>query len=229
MALAFLSVALQTLVAWVVAVRLLRLASRTGERPEQLLGGSILLAVALGYPLRIAGPALGSALIDFAGNALVSGGFALAAFFTQRVFRPGAGWARALAVSLALAYGVQTALCSGERLLPATFWQMVLATITYGWAAIEAGTRVRMQQRQLAIGLGDPLVCNRLWLFTLMGLAVVLGAAANGIAIGAGIQALEAPVVLMATTASGLTMATSSLLAFAPPEAYRKRFGLRTA
>jgi hypothetical protein len=227
MTFALLAVVLQTIVGWIVAVRLLALARRTRELPELLLGVSLLASVALGYPFRIAGPALGNAAIDFAGNALVSLGFALAAVFTQRVFRAGFGWARALSALLALGYLAQSLLCSGERAIPATLWQMELAVVTYGWAACEAGMRARMQQRQLAIGLGDPVVCNRLWLFTLMGAAVVLGAAANAIGILAGLQPLEEPAILIATTVSGTTLAVTTLLAFAPPAFYRRRIAAR--
>lgn len=224
MLLALAAVVLQTVVGWIVAIRLLRLASRTRELPERLLGLSLLLAVALGYPFRVAGPLLASPVIDWLGNALVSGGFCMVAVFVRRVFRPEERWALRLSVLLAVGYGAQSALCWGERAMPATFWQMVLASITYGWAALEAGTRARMQRRQLAIGLGDASVCDRLRLFTALAICVVCGAATNAGAIAAGLVPLEEPLVLIATTLSGTTLAITAWLAFAPPAFYRRRF-----
>jgi hypothetical protein len=221
---ALLAVALQTAVGWIVSIRLLSLARRTGAWPERLLGLSLLLAVALGYPLRILGPRFGSALLDWLGNAGVSVGFALFALFVCTVFRPGFAWARALAALLAAGFAAQCAyLPLAARPDEATFVQMLLAVVTYGWGALEAADRARRQSRQLALGLGDAGVRDRFWLFALLGSSVVLGALANAGAIAAGLVALEEPAVLIATTLSGTTFATSALLAFAPPRLYRRR------
>jgi hypothetical protein len=221
---ALLAVAFQTLVGWIIGIRLIALARRTSELPERLLGLSLLLAVAIGYPLRIAGPLAGSTALDWVGNACVSAGFSLFAVFVQRVFRSDSGWAKALALALVAGFALQAALCTPERGQAPTLWQMSLAVIAYGWGALEAGARARMLGRQLALGLGDRAVHNRLWLFTAIGSAVVAGAIANGVAIAAGIMPLEEPAVLVATTVSGTTMATCNLLAFAPPRFYRERF-----
>jgi hypothetical protein len=221
---ALLAVALQTVVGWIVSIRLLALARRTRAWPERLLGLSLFLAVALGYPMRIVGPRLGSAALDWLGNAGVSLGFALFAVFVCSVFRSGIFWARALAALLGVGFAAQCAYLSfAVEPLDATFVQMVLAVLTYGWGALEAVSRARMQSRQLALGLGDPQVHARLWLFALLGASVVLGALANAAAVAAGWIALEEPVVLLATTLSGTTFATSALLAFAPPDFYRRR------
>lgn len=222
---ALFAVALQTAVGWIVSIRLLSLARRTGAWPERLLGLSLLLAIALGYPMRIVGPRVGSAALDWLGNAGVSIGFALFALFVCTVFRSGVGWARALAALLAAGFAAQCAwLPLAARAEDATFVQMLLAMLTYGWGALEAGAHARMQSRQLALGLGDARVRDRFWLFALLGSSVVLGALANAAAIAAGLVALEEPGVLIATTVSGTTVATSALLAFAPPRFYQRRF-----
>lgn len=220
---AFAAVALQTVVGWIVSIRLLALARRSGALPERLLGLSLLLSVGLGYPLRIVGPQAGSTALDWLGNAGVSAGFALFAVFVQRVFRPGAAWARALAWLLAACFGAQS-LYAAQRPIDATLLQMLLAILAYGWGACEAAQRAGMQSRQLALGLGDALVHDRLRLFALLGTSVVLGASANAAAIAAGLVALEEPGVLIVTTLSGTTFAASALLAFAPPRFYRRRF-----
>jgi hypothetical protein len=226
---ALVAVALQTLVGWVISVRLLALALRTRELPERLLGLSLLLAVAIGYPLRIAGPLVGSAALDWIGNACVSVGFWLFAVFVGRVFRPSARWATALVTMLGIGFAAQSAYCTGVHASSATLWQMVLAIAAYGWGALEASAEARMQARRLALGLGDRAVHNRLWLFALLGFSVVTGALANAAAIVAGLTPLEEPAVLLATTISGTSMGASMLLAFAPPRFYRERFETRSA
>ncbi|MBM4383678.1 MAG: hypothetical protein FJ091_09955 [Deltaproteobacteria bacterium] len=213
---------------WIVAIRLLTLARRTRELPERLLGFSLLLAVAIGYPLRIVGPLSGSPALDWLGNACVSAGFALFAVFVQRVFRPEAAWAKTLALVLVAAFVAQSALCTPERGQAPTFWQMTLAAIAYGWGALEAGLTARRLHRQLALGLGDRIVHNRFQLFTGIGCAVVAGALANAAAIASDLTPLQEPLVLIATTVSGTTMASCTLLAFAPPRFYRERL-TRTA
>jgi hypothetical protein len=214
---ALLAVAFQTLVGWVVAIRLLLLAARTQAVPERLLGGSLLLTVALGYPMRIAGPQLGSAALDWVGNASVSLGFWLFCLFVRRVFRPSARWALALVAVLGLGFAVQAALCSGERAQAATFGQMLLAIVGYGWAALEGVAHARKQSRQRALGLGDAEVHARVRAFAVLGASVVLGATTNASAIALGLGPLESPGVMLATTLSGTTGAVAMLLAFGPP------------
>jgi hypothetical protein len=226
---ALLAVAFQTVVGWIVSIRLLALARRTGALPERLLGASLLLSVAVGYPLRIAAPRIGSELVDWLGNACVSAGFALCVVFVQRVFRPEAAWARELAAALVFGFVVQSALAGVQLSFDPTLLQMGLAMITYGWGALEAGTRARMLGKQRALGLGDAAVHDRFRLFALLGTSVVLGALANAAAIVTGRVALEEPAVLIVTTLSGTTLATSTLLAFAPPRLYRRRFAAAQA
>jgi hypothetical protein len=221
---ALLAVAFQTLVGWIVSLRLLALARRTGGLPERLLGGSLLLSIAVGYPLRIAAPRLESGIVDWLGNACVGAGFALCVVFVQRVFRLDAAWARELAASLVFGFVVQSALAATDLGFDATLLQMGLAIVAYGWGALEAGTRARMLGRQRALGLGDAAVHDRFRLFALLGTSVVLGALANAAAIVTGRVALEEPAVLIVTTLSGTTVAVSALLAFAPPRFYRRRF-----
>jgi hypothetical protein len=105
---------------------------------------------------------------------------------------------------------------------------MGLAIVAYGWGALEAGARARSLGRQLALGIGDRAVHNRFWLFSGIGAAVVVGAVANAAAILAGLPTQE-PTVLFVTTISGITNATCTLLAFAPPRFYRERFARASA
>ena len=217
--LAGLALLIQTGVGWVVSIRLLRLASRTRELPELALGGSVLLAIGFGYPLLVASAAAGSAPLRLAGAVLVDVGFMLTAVFSWRVFRADARWAGALAAGLGAAFAVQLALVLPDESAAGLF-QMILACVVYGWTALEAAIRARMQDRRLRIGLGDPVVANRLWLWALMGATSTGAALVNALTIVFGIMPLEDPVVLVVTTASGLAQATALLLALAPPAGY---------
>jgi hypothetical protein len=217
--LALLALLVQTGVGWFVGVRLLRLASRTRELPEFALGSSVLLATGLGYPMLVASAATGSAPLRSSGALLVDAGFMLTAFFTAHVFRPDAGWARGLVAALAAGFLAQLAL-SMTREHTAGLVQMLLASVIYGWTALEARTRARMQQRRIALGIGEPVLANRLQLWALMGTTSTAAALVNAFTIAFGIMPLEDPGVLVLTTCAGLIQATSLLLALAPPAPY---------
>jgi hypothetical protein len=217
--LALLAIGVQTGVGWWVSIRLLRLARRTGALPERALGAAVLLTMGLGYPLLVASAAAGNVSLRFAGALLVDAGFALTTFFTWRVFRPGAPWAAALAAGLALGFAAQLALnVTDDR--AAGLLQMELAAVLYGWTGLEAALRARMQERRMALGVGDAVVANRFWLWAVMGGASGLGALVNAVTIVRGIMPLEDPLVLLLTTASGLVQAATLLLALAPPPGY---------
>jgi len=217
--LAALALLIQTGVGWVVSIRLLRLARRTRELPELALGASVLLAIGFGYPLLVASAATASVALRMSGALLVDAGFLFAAVFTWRVFRPGARWAAALVAGLGLCFVAQLALVV-PRTRRAGLAQMLLAAVLYGWTALEASHHARMQQRRSALGLGDPVVENRLWLWTTMGGVSSFAALVNAFTIVQGIMPLEDPAVLVLTTVSGLVQATTLLLALAPPAAY---------
>ena len=217
--LALLALLIQTGVGWVVSTRLLRLAARTRELPELALGSSVLLAIGLGYPLLVASAATANALLRFSGALLVDVGFLLTAVFTWRVFRMGAAWAGAFVTALATAFVAQLMLTvTDER--TAGLAQMFLAAAVYGWTALEASLRARMQQRRIALGIGDAVIANRLWLWTAMATTSMFAALVNAITIVYGIMPLEDPAVLVLTTTSGLVQAATLLLALAPPAAY---------
>jgi hypothetical protein len=217
--LAGLALLIQTGVGWVVSIRLLRLASRTRELPELALGGSVLLAIGFGYPLLVASAAAGNAPLRIAGAVLVDVGFMLTALFSWRVFRADARWAGALVASLGVAFLAQLAWVLRDE-SAAALLQMALASVVYGWTALEAAIRARMQDRRMRFGLGDPVVANRLWLWALMGATSTIAALVNAFTILYGIMPLQDPAVLVLTTTSGLVQATALLLALAPPAAY---------
>lgn len=217
--LAGLALLIQTGVGWLVSLRLLRLASRTHELPELALGSSVLLATGLGYPMLVASAATGSAPLRMSGALLVDVGFMLTALFTAHVFRAQARWAQPLVAALAACFLLQLALVV-EHEHTAGLIQMLLASTVYGWTALEARLRAGMQQRRIALGIGNPVLANRLQLWSIMGATSTLAALVNAFTIVYGIMPLEEPTVLVLTTAAGLVQAAALLLALAPPASY---------
>ena len=167
-----------------VGVRLTRLASRTGEAPERLLG---LLFLVSGtsyfvYWIPAPNPALWTPLA-FAGRVLYLPAPVILAVFTQRVFRPDDAWAAWLVWGTAalLVAGVTGSALSGDfegySISNPWFWPEWLGyTLPFGWAGVETLHQHSQAQRRLKLGLCDPLVCNR---FLLWGLFAVLQVGAS--------------------------------------------------
>ncbi|MBW2287322.1 MAG: hypothetical protein JRG80_10610 [Deltaproteobacteria bacterium] len=162
----------------VVGGRLLLLAYRHRALPELLLGAAFLVGPlsgalsqyihAPGFPHSVQTRGL-MLLVNYLGG---MAGVILSASFVRLVFRPGRAWA--LALTLAIAAG-------GVGLI---LWTWSIGTFTTGnevavqrailssvslpatlWAAIEALSHYRMLRRRIRLGLGDPLVANRLLLW----------------------------------------------------------------
>jgi hypothetical protein len=196
----------------------------------------LLLSVALGYPLmiaadRIEGP-VGRALF-IASVVLVNGGFAFLFLFTRRVFRPDAGWALALSVLGLLALGANLALQLVEaasredvriasRAVGDSLLQIGPVLLGYCWSGFESFRYHAMMRRRLALGLGDPVVCNRFLLWGAISVAVATGTLANGVALVRGVDVFASPGVLLLSSTTGLAQAVLLFLAFLPPLAYRR-------
>jgi hypothetical protein len=228
---------LTVLTAWVVGVRLLLLARRTRQAPELLIGLALLLSAGCWNPLVAIGRQA-TALSDPVRAVLVVVGalcgitaMSSLAIFNWRVYRPADAWAPALAAAITLAlvaaFGVQTAglgwvayarLEQGPWLLAS--W---IGVGIYLWATIEAWRQYRMQVRRRALDLADPVVTDRMRLWT-MTMAAALGASA----FFASCQAMGIPVAgtvpgLLLTALVSCFTAACMLLAFVPPAAYLAR------
>ena len=216
----------------VVSVRLLLLAWRTRGLPELLIGSGLLVLGAIGYPISIAiqaagdSPALqtGLALLHALLQTLGQGAIVL---FTWRVFRPDAGWARALVVSffagLAALAGWQAA-SSGWTHFAATQsgpWEHLAAFTLFslGWAGVEALLYHRKLVRRLALGLADVVATNRMALWSISILSAFLISATVSALRAAG-HALDPRAVGIVLGPLGLVSAGSMWLAFLPPHRY---------
>jgi hypothetical protein len=165
----------------IAGARLLRLASRTGEAPERLLGVMFLFTGTsfLVYQLSVLveSEALWTPL-NFAGRALYLPAPFILAIFTRQVFRRESLWASWLVCGCGalLVGGVTGSALRGDwegfSIDNAWFWLEWLGyTLPYGWAGAESFTQCAQARRRLRLGLSDPLICNRLLLWGLFGVA----------------------------------------------------------
>jgi hypothetical protein len=219
-----------------VGIRLLFLAGRSGELPEFAMGLALLVMGGLGYPAAAVArgaPDLGVlqrvVLAAFAMSCMVlgTGGIAI---FNWKVFRAGRSWARRFVAAL------------GAALVGCFVWQAaspgflaaaanrgaglrgleVLAGVSLAWAAIESVSYARKLEKRLALGLVDPLLADRVRLWSLAIVAAQILNAASIIAACFGVDiatwryggALIGPI--------GLFAALGLWLAFLPPERYRR-------
>ena len=231
----------------VVAARLLLLARRTGQEPERLLGAAIGCSAVLGYGVLIANQVLrgGTAPADVAafyvflsgaGRILHDVGVTLFLVFVVRVFRPDEAWAKALAGGmLALLWGgVLFGAADGafryelEAVGRPAWWCEYAVIWTYSlWSMAESYRYWSAMRKRAAIGLADPVVANRFFLWATASLFTSLAtwtasipyAYVGDMEAGAAIT----PAVRTVTALAGIGSVSCSLFAFLPPAWYTRR------
>jgi len=217
----------------IVGLRLLRLARRTGEWPERLIGGGFLAGSMFGYPTLVAADRLmatapdTSLILFFAGwTGLVTAAVCLLAFW-QRVYHPDRLAARRtfligsafLVVSL---FGIVFTHSAGAK-AAANAWYLPgllaqgAAYALNGWA----GARYwRMLRRRLSLGLADPVVVNRILLWSAAAWAITLQYLySTGVVIVTGGSSISGFGIALVSSL-GLIAAGTMLLAFFPPRSY---------
>jgi hypothetical protein len=217
----------------VVGFRLLALGLRGRRLPELALAATYLLFGAIGYPLGAFARALAVTGDPSAGGWLAAAlaiqnfGIAGVFFFVGRVFRAdrsGPPLAAAGAVILALSWmghafdpGFEGALSRGP------WYTLGLATraSAFVWGAAEAFSYWALLRRRVAIGLSDPVVANRMWLWGTSSawIAAAFGVFTIGTFTDGGVNAT--PIVL-GLSACGVLAAAAMALAFFPPARYRR-------
>ena len=217
-----------------VAVRLLLLYRRTTGMPELLLGLMLFTSVGLGYPLLIAGARIGGetgSLVSVFGSFGSSLGFAFLFAFTQQVFRRDAAWAPALVALGAVTLLGTACLVAYEVLIRSVVYRagdvtfasvtnVIAVIVAYLWTAWESLRYRAMALRRLRLGMGDPVVCNRLLLWGVMGLTSSSGVVLNIGAASLGLDLATSPGVLLCSSATGMTQTIVLVLAFFPPHRY---------
>jgi hypothetical protein len=235
-----LGVLAQVLASAVVGLRLLWLARRTRKLPELTFGLCFLLLGAFGLPLTLAArgdlaPGPEAAGLLLAGGFLAQNAACLAlAVNTWRTFRPEgrAGLLAVVAVGTAftvslagqaLTVGFRGAADGGDFYVLGFLARMG----TFVWASAEAVRYWALLRRRLVLGLADPVIVNRLALWSAGALAVVVGFAAFGLARLAEVNPATSPAVLATSSLAGLVAGVALWLAFAPPAAYLRRVTAR--
>jgi hypothetical protein len=229
-------------VSFVLGLRLLRLASRTRELPEVLMGSAFLLAGVVGYILMLIGAGGAKAMppataesFFFAGYALISIGVVLTYLFIWRVFRPRSGLSRVCVILAAIA----TLVTAHPIALPgmqqegfeipgilgsALFWLGHALRVGVGlWGTIEAGSYYLTLRRRLRLGLADPVVANRILLWTIAsvgGAAIFLSTAVSN-ATGSDMEEVMGTSQILVISTVTFLVAGCQWFAFLPPDRYR--------
>ena len=225
------------LVSLAVGVRLLLLARRTRQFPELAIGGALVLMGGIGYPATAISrgaegldPGTRAAIAGFAMSCQAIGITGLAAF-TARVFRAGQPLARAGAWTLAaLALGsvVADGVLSGYQDAVANVGAPMraneaLAGVVLGWATVESFLYYAKLKRRVALGLGSPVVANRIRLWGVAsGVAMLLNVTSQ-LAAWHGIDIATSTFGAALIGALGPIAAGTMWLAFFPPASYVRR------
>lgn len=228
---------ISVLVSWIVGLRLMLLARRTRQAPELLIGLGLFLLGGVWNPLVSVGrqavglPDAVRAALVFAGGVAAIGGMTSLALFTWRVFRPGTAWAKALtaamAAALAAVFAAQTfgagwiAFAHHE----AGWWRLAtwIGVVDYCWATEEALRQFRMLSRRQRLGLADPVVTDRMRLWSLALVTAVIASTTLAVCQSLGIAVGGSQVGLLTTVVVALVSAVCLWLAFLPPASYLAR------
>ncbi len=217
----------------VVGTRLLFLARRTRELPELAIAIAFLAGGVVGYTLVVLAamnriPADYTVSVGFLSSlGIQTGGLAIA-FFTRRVFRPTERWA-GIAFATLCAAGLVAVL---GRFLdspevprgPIGFWFGMAGTLgCYAWACYESLRYHAQLRRRLKLGLADPAVTHRVFLWAIgSGATTVISLFYVWLRL-MGLRAFP-PAVQVFLYLVSLATAIAIWLAFFPPAAYQRRF-----
>jgi len=213
-----------------VALRLLRLSLRTGQRPERLLG--IYFMGSSSYYLGYTMPSL-MGFDDWPDAAIwtIEWIYILGAipylFFIREVFRPLEGWARGLVWICSILMSTGTALGSLGGYSDFNGWnpwflmQWVGYTLPPAWIAFEAERYRRSASKRIAIGLCEPIVANRYLLIMLFG-GFQVRASLTFLIFPAEFAYAQSVSVISDALVGGTEIASAALLwlAFCPPSFY---------
>jgi hypothetical protein len=212
------------------SLRLLSVWSRTRQLPELLIGLGLLGTGPFGFGLSIVAelmPSEGaSALVRLVGIVTVS--LACLAFygFTAKVFRPGATWARLFTGMAAVVFAVLFGLSlqdhwthGADRIDPYVLPRSIVLGIGWAWMGIECLRYWGLTRRRAALGLADPVVANRFFLWGVVSIESVVNVTSSTVlAIRDAGTVSEFSVLLGGVL--GLIGSVALLLAFLPPARY---------
>lgn len=218
----------------VVGVRLLALARRTREVPELALGCAMLLLGVAGYPLSIAarrgfgGEEYGGLLLLAALTAqnLACLGIYIA---TWRVFRPRSAGAAAAVVAASAAFVASLVASGSSDAGPGYYLGYTARLLAFIWAAAEAFHYHARLRRRLVLGLADPVVTDRFYLWGVATATLCAGFLIFLYGRLTGPNVADSAPVLLATSLVGILAGTTIWLAFLPPAGSVRRVRARAS
>ena len=229
---------------FVVGLRLLLLSRRTREFPEFAIGLALFLMGGIGYPMTASARMVPSLSEDVRVGVFVFSfslnwiGTVLMALFNLRVFRPKEAWARGFVVAIAVSLFASFALESfSPGLRAATLRNEGLGLRLYmgtmgiplAWGAYESLRYWELLRRRGRLGLADPVVADRMRLWSIGTLCAYAINVSTTVAALFGIDFVVTSLGALVIAPLGLVAAGSMWLAFIPPAAYLRRVASRAA
>lgn len=223
-------------VSTLTSVKLLRIARRTGKSPELLMGIGLAGTGPFGFGLSVAAGIVAAsepmqgAILRLAGTIAVSVASLAFALFTQRVFRPGRGWALALVGLSTVAFIALFAVtlqdhwrAGPDQTDPAMLGRGALLSFVWAWMGLECLRYRGVLRRRLALDLADPLVVNRFTLWAFVSIeSFLLNSICTVLSFRAGGQGMSGDDLILVTGVLGMSGAVAIYLAFAAPRAYQR-------
>jgi hypothetical protein len=217
-----------------IGARITWMGFRSGELPELAIGAGLLLTGGLGYPTLMAAQFLPNASDDLRSGLLVAHmlcnivGLGSLVVFTQQVFRPGVIWARVFAVGIVsseLAFAGSQLAGAGALDFVLTLegpWHLNewIGLTVLAWAGTESVLYWRQLKRRSALGLSEPVVVNRIFLWGLSMLSAAMISTLNLSLQALGFQVNGTVAGALVVGPLGLVVAGALFLAFMPPRSY---------
>ena len=240
--LGLLGVAAFSLACAVVGIRLLRLASRTRQVPELVMGLAFVASGAIGFPLltvadllSVAGPESVARLSANLGTLSLFTGYLGLGIGCWRIYRPAARWPLVpLAIGTLLILAASAVMFASPDLRAGglrdiAFWSGVATgSAAFGWNACESFLVYARLRRRLALGLVEPEVVNRVLMWGI-GSSAAFVMTLHGLATRILVGQVSGDGHRLVSSGLGMIAAVAIGLAFFPPNAYRRRFAAPAA
>jgi hypothetical protein len=235
--LGLLGVAAFSLACAVVGIRLLRLASRTRQIPERVMGLAFVASGAVGFPLLTAAELSSAAgaetvarLLANLGTVSLFTGYLGLGIGCWRIYRPAARGplvpltAGTLLILAASAVILANSDLRAGGLRDLAFWSGVATgSAAFGWNACESFALYAQLRRRLALDLVEPEVANRVLMWGI-GSSAAFAMTLHGLATRVLVGHVSGDGHRLVSSGFGLIAAIAIGLAFFPPAAYRRRF-----
>lgn len=218
----------------VVGGRLLAAAARNRRAAEAGIGcsaGCGAIGAILGLAVTVVlGHAPDAFPLWVAARVFSAAGIAGLAVGTWRIYRPDQTGAASAAAAVCALVATGCAIDSFPGFIPAPgagspgrFLASAAALLAYAWGTVEALRYHRQLARRVPLGLADPLIAHRFWLWGISGLCATGSVVTGGVFRFGLDRELSSTVVPFAAVQVALFVASVGLwLAFYPPAAYRR-------